>query len=226
VRNLALPSGLGIERVASVEFVGEQEVYDLCTTGSHTFVAEGLVVHNTAREHHQSFYQETVIPEAILIRDALNAQVFAPQGLELALDWQELDIFQEDESQRSDALLRLTQAQLPLPLAMEILGFDLPNGMTYDQLAEQLEAGRTRRAEEQRALAVARASAMRPVAQAQAAPQPGAPEVQQTLAMRAKACRLCAVVIARTWRSRQMCSMRTSKRLSMRHWRRARAPRR
>lgn len=184
VRNLTLPSGLGIERVASVEFVGEQEVYDLCTTGSHTFVAEGLVVHNTAREHHQAFYQETVIPEAIMIRDALNAQVFAPQGLELALDWQELDIFQEDESQRSDALLRLTQAQLPLPLAMEILGFDLPNGMTYDQLAEQLEAGRTRRAEEQRAIAVARASAMQPVAQAQAAPQQGSTEAQQALATR------------------------------------------
>lgn len=176
--------GYPTNQLAMPELMGLVRQQIATAAGVPQTMLEDAANYATAREHHQAFYQETVIPEAIMIRDALNAQVFAPQGLELALDWQELDIFQEDESQRSDALLRLTQAQLPLPLAMEILGFDLPNGMTYDQLAEQLEAGRTRRAEEQRALAVARASAMQPVAQAQAAPQQGSTEAQQALATR------------------------------------------
>jgi intein/homing endonuclease len=39
VWNLELAPGLGMERVKSVDYVGEEEVYDLSTTGSHTFVA-------------------------------------------------------------------------------------------------------------------------------------------------------------------------------------------
>lgn len=106
----------------------------------------------TASEHHQAFYEETVVPEAVLIENALNEQIFAPQGLELTLDWQSLDIFQADEAERSASLLRLTQAEVPLPMAMEMLGFDLPNGMTYDQFEAKLEADRARKFTEQQAL--------------------------------------------------------------------------
>lgn len=106
----------------------------------------------TAREHHQAFYEETVVPEATLIQAALNEQIFASQGLELTLDWQSLDIFQTDEAERSASLLRLTQAEVPLPMAMEMLGFDLPNGMTYEQFEALLEADRARKFTEQQAL--------------------------------------------------------------------------
>lgn len=106
----------------------------------------------TASEHHQAFYEETVVPEATLIQAALNEQIFAPQGLELTLDWQSLDIFQTDEAERSASLLRLTQAEVPLPMAMEMLGFDLPNGMTYEQFEALLEADRARKFTEQQAL--------------------------------------------------------------------------
>lgn len=179
--NLHLPSGLGIERVAAVESIGEQEVYDLCTTGSHTFIAEGLVVHNTASEHHRAFYEETVIPQAIVIRDAFNAQIFNPQGLELALDWQELDIFQEDENKRSQSLRQLTSAGVPLPMAMELLGFDLPNGMTYDQLRAELENERARKVAEQQELM--RQGAGAAAGEPQRGAQRAAPE-QATRAMR------------------------------------------
>jgi HK97 family phage portal protein len=93
----------------------------------------------TASEHHQAFYEETVVPESVLIETALNKQLFDAQGLTINLDWQSLDIFQVDEAQRSESLARLTQAGLPVEFAMEILGFDLPNQMTYDQLAAMLE---------------------------------------------------------------------------------------
>lgn len=118
----------------------------------------------TAAEHHQAFYEETIVPDAILIRDALNAQIFRPQGLELALDWHELGIFQEDEEARSASLLRMVQAEVPLALAMEMLGFDLPNGMTYPQFAAELEADRVRKFEEQQQIVRERATALRPLA--------------------------------------------------------------
>jgi len=139
VWNLTLPAGLGLERVTSARFVGEEEVYDLCTSGAHTFVAEGIVVHNTAAEHHQAFYSETIVPEATLIEAALNQQVFAPQGLRVVLDWQSLDIFQQDEAERAQALGQMTAAGVPLDLAMEMLGMELPNQMTYDDLRARLE---------------------------------------------------------------------------------------
>ncbi len=135
----------------------------------------------TALEHHQAFYEETVIPQAIVIRDALNAQIFNPQGLELALDWQELEIFQEDENKRSQSLRQLTSAGVPLPMAMELLGFDLPNGMTYDQLRAELENERARRVAEQQKLV--RQSAEAAAGEPQRGAQHAAPE-QATRAMR------------------------------------------
>lgn len=93
----------------------------------------------TATEQHQTFYTETIVPEATLIMAALNEQVFAPQGLEFKLDWDSLDIFQTDEAQRSEALARMTQAGIPLDLAMEMLGMELPGTMTFDQLRARLE---------------------------------------------------------------------------------------
>ena len=99
----------------------------------------------TAGEHHQAFYSETVVPEARIIEAALNKQVFEPQGLKVVLDWQSLDIFQEDEAERSEALARMTQAGIPLDLAMEMLGMDLPGQMTYDDLRARLEEERAER---------------------------------------------------------------------------------
>jgi len=143
VWNLEIPDGLGVERVKSV--VREAEpcvVYDLCTHGSHTFIAEGIVVHNTAVEHHQAFYSETVVPEATIIEASLNQQIFEPQGLRCVIDWQSLDIFQADEAERGQALAQYTSAGVPLYLAMELLGIDLPNEMTYEELRALLEEER------------------------------------------------------------------------------------
>lgn len=99
----------------------------------------------TAKEHHKSFYEETLVPEARLIEDALNEQVFKPQGLELKLDYQALDIFQQDEGERSAALNQLVAAGLPVDLAMEILGFDLPEGVTYQSVGQRIEQDNARK---------------------------------------------------------------------------------
>lgn len=93
----------------------------------------------TASEQRRSFYDETVIPEALVIAGALNDQLFGPMGLKVVLDHQELDIYQADESERSASLQQLTSAGVPLDMAMEMLGFELPGEMTYDQLRERIK---------------------------------------------------------------------------------------
>lgn len=107
----------------------------------------------TAKEHHQAFYTETIVPEALRIEAFLNRQLFAGQGLNLVLDWQSLDIFQEDEAERAGALREMVAAGVPVDLAMEMLGMDLPNEMTYEELRARLDEESERAAERAREMA-------------------------------------------------------------------------
>jgi hypothetical protein len=109
----------------------------------------------TAAEHRQSFYADTVVPEAGLIESDLNRQVFEPLGLRVVLDWQSLDIFQEDEAERGQALAQYVTAGVPLDLAMEMLGIDLPNEMKYEELKARLDEEAQRK--QQDALQIAQA---------------------------------------------------------------------
>jgi len=147
--SIAVRSEVKVERVgfatnelAMPELVGLSREQIATAAGVPQTMLEDAANYATAVEHHQAFYSETVIPQAKLIMGALNEQYFKPQKLECDLDWQSLDIFQEDEAQRSEALARMTQAGLPLPLAMEMLGFDLPGQMTYEDLKKMLEEER------------------------------------------------------------------------------------
>jgi hypothetical protein len=122
----------------------------------------------TASEHHQAFYTETIVPEAVIIQAALNQQVFQPIGLRCVLDWQSLDIFQQDEAERGQALAQYTTAGVPLDLAMEMLGIDLPNGMTYDDFRKRLKEDKA----ESQAQAMEIAGARQP-AEGEQQPPPG-----------------------------------------------------
>ena len=96
----------------------------------------------TAQEDRLSFYEETIKPRARLFEDALNKQVLAREGLRLEFKFEELDIFQEDESARADLLNKLVNAGLPVEVALSMAGYEL----TEDQAAmldahqEQLDA--------------------------------------------------------------------------------------
>lgn len=96
----------------------------------------------TAQEDRLSFYEDTVKPRAKLFEDALNTQVLAREGLRMEFKFEELDIFQEDESARADLLNKLVTAGLPVEVALSMAGYEL----TEDQAAmldahqEQLDA--------------------------------------------------------------------------------------
>jgi len=125
ITSLTLPQGMGVERVSEVEFVGEEDVYDLSTSGTHTFIAEGLVVHNTSQQDVRTFHDWTVIPEAMLICNALNEQVFAPYGLSLCPRPDLMEMYQDDKSAEADKLIALFEA----------------GGLTINELRGMLDLG-------------------------------------------------------------------------------------
>jgi HK97 family phage portal protein len=79
----------------------------------------------TAKEHRLSFWQDTIRPRGQQIMSALNAQLLEVFGLEAEFAFDEMDIFQEDEASRAGSLLALTNAGVPLVVAMDILGYDI-----------------------------------------------------------------------------------------------------
>lgn len=79
----------------------------------------------TAKEHRLSFWQDTVQPRGNKIGSIINRQLLEAQGLELVFDFEEMDIFQEDEAERADSLNKLTASGVPLRTALEVLGYEL-----------------------------------------------------------------------------------------------------
>ncbi|MDX2187770.1 MAG: phage portal protein [Opitutaceae bacterium] len=71
-KGLKLPPGAGISMVSKVTYLGVMPVYDLATFGSHTFIASGVVTHNTSRQDDISFKRRTVLPLINIIVETLN----------------------------------------------------------------------------------------------------------------------------------------------------------
>lgn len=86
----------------------------------------------SADSHRMSFWQDVIRPRGRMIESAFNRQLLNPLGLKIEFSFDEMDIFQEDEEQRSGSLLNLINAGLPLGDAMQTLGYDLPEGKEYD----------------------------------------------------------------------------------------------
>jgi phage portal protein BeeE len=101
----------------------------------------------TAQEDRLSFYEDTIKPRARLFADALNTQLLARDGLWLEFKFNEMDIFQEDENDRADLLNKLTQAGLPIEVALELAGYELSDEQSsmlnshQDQLDERRDSG-------------------------------------------------------------------------------------
>ena len=79
----------------------------------------------TAQEDRLSFYEDVIKPRAHKFADVLNEQLLARDGLRIEFKFNEMDLFQEDENDRADLLLKLNQAGLPVELALDLAGYEL-----------------------------------------------------------------------------------------------------
>jgi len=145
--------GEGIEELTNSELVKNKRE-DIATalgvpqTKLWSSTAGGLGGSGVVTQDDLAFYKETVVPEATFIQSVLNEQMFQPLGLRWEFRPETLDVFQADENMRSKALLNYTQAGMPLEIAGPTLGIELPEGVTWEQIAREKEDRRLEASEQ------------------------------------------------------------------------------
>lgn len=85
----------------------------------------------TAQEARLGYYEDVIKPRARMFEGVINEQLLAKDGLRLEFAFGEMPLFQEDEADRAGVLKDLTEAGMPLRLAVDLAGYNL----TDDQLA-------------------------------------------------------------------------------------------
>ena len=95
-------------------------------------VPEGMVEKSSnyasAESHHRQFWDMTVQPVSDLVVDAFNEQLFAGTEYSLHALYQELPVYQVDESRRSAALANIVNAGVSIEAAWYTLGYaELPD---------------------------------------------------------------------------------------------------
>ena len=78
----------------------------------------------SADSHRMRFWQDTVRPRGRIVEEALNRQVLKPMGLRMEFAFDEMDIFQEDETQRAQAFSLYVGAGVNPMVAKEMLGIE------------------------------------------------------------------------------------------------------
>ncbi len=96
----------------------------------HWLVMSNAANFATAQADRLNFYEMTVIPESRLITDVINQQLLKPLGYNLQFKPQEMSVFQENETERSQSLVDLRNAGLPLETALVILGYEIPEELS------------------------------------------------------------------------------------------------
>jgi hypothetical protein len=79
----------------------------------------------TAQQDEKNLYNNAAIPDAELIQEQLNRQVFRYFGFELHFAPKELECFQENTQQKSQGLSNLIAGGVPIDIAMEHMGYEL-----------------------------------------------------------------------------------------------------
>lgn len=119
--------------LAMTELTDESRRSIAAAFGIPQTMLEDAANYATAVEHTRQFWTNTIRPLGLRITGAINKQILAGTGITARLEFDELDIFQEDEAQRADSLAKLVAAGMPLVMACDVLGYDIA-----DQQREEL----------------------------------------------------------------------------------------
>ena len=93
----------------------------------------------SSESHNLQYWEQTIKPRARLIADAFNRQLLNPMKLELDFAFDEMSIFQEDEEQRAGAYSTYVSAGMKPSIAAQLMGLDLPEGITPEMLDPEPE---------------------------------------------------------------------------------------
>lgn len=106
----------------------------------------------TAKEHKRSFYDETVIPDADVFAEELNAQLLEPLGLRLEFKPEEMDLYQDDERESAQAAATFATMLSGMPDFETFEFVARTYGIEYDEaLAKKVFAAKDKRRDETQA---------------------------------------------------------------------------
>ena len=136
--------GEGVKELSDSELIKEKREDIATAAGIPVTIlwstqGAGLGSTGVTESDERKFYEQTVVPQARFIQGVLNEQIFGPMGLKWVFRPETLDVFQEDEGERAQAVVHYVSAGMRLGVACQILGVELPTGMEYDNLDEQKE---------------------------------------------------------------------------------------
>lgn len=138
--------GDGLDQLQNQELTADQRRDVALALGiPQTILFANSANYATSQSDWLNFHETTVIPRCEFIAETINDQLLRQDGLELQFEPEGLDIYREDENNRSTALAQMAGAGVPLLMAMDLLGYDL----TPEQRAEleSAEADKEERAE-------------------------------------------------------------------------------
>ena len=103
----------------------------------------------TSESDIKNFYDMTIVPRCEFIASIFNEQLLDPLGLSLVFSPESLDMYQEDENSRAQALKLYVDSGYTLLMASDILGIDLtdPQRKELEAAEAEKQANKQRMAE-------------------------------------------------------------------------------
>src|SRR4030095_9104649 len=137
----AVVVGEGLESLTNSELTLERRQSIATALGvPHSIVAADAANFATAQQDEINFLTNCIIPEGRLIQSTLNRQIFAPVGLRFQFEPERLSAMQEDEEQRAQAYSLYVTAKMRPSIAAQVVGVNLPDGVTFEDLDADLAA--------------------------------------------------------------------------------------
>jgi len=137
----AVVVGEGLESLTNADLTTERRTA-IATAFSvpESIVASNAVNYATAQQDEINFINNCIVPESRLIQYELNRQLFAPVGLHFRFEPERLSAMQEDEEQRAQAYSLYVNAKVRPSIAAQLVGLNLPDGVTFEDLDADLVA--------------------------------------------------------------------------------------
>jgi HK97 family phage portal protein len=127
--------GDGIENMSKTE-LHDSKVADVAMAAGLplSLLLANSANYATARIEKQTWLRDTITPWAEWFAEEMNKKLFKPLGYQFEFHFEAKTEMQEEERERAYAFQAYSAAGIPLSVAAQIVGVDLPAGMEYEQL--------------------------------------------------------------------------------------------
>lgn len=142
--------GGGIEALKDTD-IYHQSMTNVCSVFGIpvSLIESDFANYSTAQTYYWAWYKDKVVPDCEQFAEQLNQQVFEPLGLYWRVNAESAEPNQAEEVERAQAFSTYVSAGIPMSIAAQIVGIDMPAGMSYDDL-DAVEEEKKAEAEKQK----------------------------------------------------------------------------